>query len=32
VEENVKIDFREIFREGVKWVYLAEDRENWRVL
>jgi hypothetical protein len=32
VEENIKMDFREIFRGGVKWNYLAEDREKWRVL
>lgn len=28
MEENVKLDFREIFRDGVKWIYLAEDREK----
>jgi hypothetical protein len=32
IEENIKMDFREIFRDGLKWIHLAEDREKWRVL
>jgi hypothetical protein len=30
VEENIKMHFREIFRDGVKWINLREDREKWR--
>jgi hypothetical protein len=27
-KENIKMDFREIFRDGVNWILLAEDKEN----
>jgi hypothetical protein len=26
------MDFREIGWEGVDWIHLAQDREQWRVL
>jgi hypothetical protein len=26
------IDLREIGRQGVDWIHLAEDRDHWRVL
>jgi len=31
-EDNIKMDHREIRREGVEWIYLAQDRDQWRVL
>jgi hypothetical protein len=30
--ENIKIDFREIGWDGVKWMDLVQDREQWRAL
>jgi hypothetical protein len=24
------MDFKEIGREGVDWIYLAQDRDSWR--
>jgi hypothetical protein len=27
-KENIKMDFREIFQDGVNWFLLAEDKEN----
>jgi hypothetical protein len=29
---NVKMDFREIDWSGVDWIYLGEDRDQWRAL
>jgi hypothetical protein len=31
-EDNIKIDFREIEWGGMDWIYLAQDRDQWRVL
>jgi hypothetical protein len=31
-ECNIRIDFREIEWEGVDWMYLAQDRDQWRDL
>jgi hypothetical protein len=28
--DNIKIDVREIGWNGVEWVYLAQDRDQWR--
>jgi hypothetical protein len=28
--DNIKIDLREIGWDGVDWVDLAQDREQWR--
>jgi hypothetical protein len=28
-EDNVRIDLREIWREGVDWMHLAQDRDQW---
>jgi hypothetical protein len=30
-EDNIKIDLREIVIDGVKWIWLAQDRGQWRV-
>jgi hypothetical protein len=28
-EDNIKMDLREIGREGVDWIYQAQDRDQW---
>jgi hypothetical protein len=30
--DNIKIDVREIGWGGMDWIYLAEDRDQWRAL
>jgi hypothetical protein len=30
--DNIKIDLREIGWDGVDWVVLAQDRDQWRAL
>jgi hypothetical protein len=30
--DNIKIDLREIGWDGVDWIELAEDRDQWRAL
>jgi hypothetical protein len=30
--DNIKMDIREIEWGGMDWIYLAEDREQWRVV
>jgi hypothetical protein len=30
--DNIKIDLREIGRDGGDWLDLAQDREQWRAL
>jgi hypothetical protein len=30
--DNIKIDLREIGWDGVDWIDLAQDRDQWRVL
>jgi hypothetical protein len=30
--ENIKIDLREIGWDGVEWVDLTQDRDQWRAL
>jgi hypothetical protein len=30
--DNIKIDLREIGWDGVDWIDLAQDREQWRAL
>jgi hypothetical protein len=30
--DNIKIDLREIGRDGVDWIGLAQDRDKWRAL
>jgi hypothetical protein len=31
-ENNIRMDFREIDWEGVDWMYLAQDRDQWRAV
>jgi hypothetical protein len=31
-ENNIKMDFSAIGLEGVNWIHLAQDREQWRAL
>jgi hypothetical protein len=31
-ENNIKINRREVGWGGVDWIYLAQDRDQWRVL
>jgi hypothetical protein len=28
--ENIKMDFREIVWDGMDWIYVAQDRDQWR--
>jgi hypothetical protein len=30
--DNSKIDLREIVWDGVDWIHLAQDRDQWRAL
>jgi hypothetical protein len=30
-EDNIRMDLREIGREGVDWIHLAQDRNQWRI-
>jgi hypothetical protein len=30
--ENIKMDLREIGWDGMDWIHLAEDRDQWRAL
>jgi hypothetical protein len=32
VGNNIKIDLREIGWDGMDWIYLAQDRDQWRTL
>jgi hypothetical protein len=29
-EDNIKMDLREIWIDGAKWIQLAQDRVQWR--
>jgi hypothetical protein len=29
---NIKMDLREIGWDGVDWIYMSQDREQWRAL
>jgi hypothetical protein len=31
-EDNIKMDLREIGWDGVDWIDLAQDRDQWRTL
>jgi hypothetical protein len=31
-EDNIKMDYREIEWEGVGWMHLAQDRDQWRAV
>jgi hypothetical protein len=30
--DNIKLDLREIERDGMDWIHLAQVRDNWRAL
>jgi hypothetical protein len=32
VEDNIKMDLREIGWGGMDWIHLAHDRDQWKVL
>jgi hypothetical protein len=29
-EDNIKMDLREVASEGMDWMHLAQDRDQWR--
>jgi hypothetical protein len=31
-EDNIRIDLREIGWGGMDWIYLAQDRDQWKAL
>jgi hypothetical protein len=31
-EDGIRMDLREIGQEGVEWIQLAQDRDQWRAL
>jgi hypothetical protein len=31
-EDNIKMDLREVGREGADWIDLAQDRDRWRAV
>jgi hypothetical protein len=31
-EDNIRMDLREIEEGGMGWIYLAQDRDQWRAL
>jgi hypothetical protein len=31
-EDNIRMDLREVEWEGVDWIYLAQDRDQWRAV
>jgi hypothetical protein len=31
-EDNIRMDLKEIWWEGVKWMHLAQDKDQWRGL
>jgi hypothetical protein len=31
-EEGIKIDLREVGWEGVEWIHLTQDRDQWQAL
>jgi hypothetical protein len=30
--DSIKMDLREIARDGIDWFHLAQDRDHWRTL
>jgi hypothetical protein len=30
--DNIKMDLRDIGWDGIDWIYLAQDRDQWRAL
>jgi hypothetical protein len=31
-EDNIRMDLREVGREGVDWMHMAQDRDQWRAV
>jgi hypothetical protein len=31
-KDNIKMDLSEIVLEGMDWIYLAQDRDQWQVI
>jgi hypothetical protein len=31
-EDNLRMDLREIWRKGVDWMHVAQDRDQWRAV
>jgi hypothetical protein len=31
-EDNIRVDIKEIWWEGVDWMHLAQDKDKWRAL
>jgi hypothetical protein len=31
-EDNIRMDLKEIGREGVDWIHLSQDRDQWRAV
>jgi len=32
LEDNIKMDLREVDWEGVDWIHMAQDTDQWRTL
>jgi hypothetical protein len=31
-KDNIKMDLKEIGREGLDWIHLAQNRDHWRAV
>jgi hypothetical protein len=31
-QDNIEVDLKEIGREGMDWIHLGQDRDQWRTL
>ena len=31
-KNNIKMELQEVESEGMEWIYLAQDRDMWRVI
>jgi hypothetical protein len=31
-EDNIKMDLKEVRCEGMDWIHMAEDRDQWRAV
>jgi hypothetical protein len=32
LENNINVDHKEVGREGVDWIHLAQDRDQWQAI
>jgi hypothetical protein len=32
MEDNIRMDLREIIQEGMDWIHLAQDRVQWQAV